>query len=59
MATDGREYEFFVDEYQRRWWRCCDQHSKLVPYVVIEAPPPSPPYEPPLDPWEAALREYE
>jgi hypothetical protein len=40
-ATDGRFYEFYVDEFQRRWWRCVEDHSELVPYNVIEEPPPS------------------
>lgn len=48
-ATDGRFYEFYVDGYQRRWWRCVEDHNKLVPYNVIERTPTRK-YEPPLDP---------
>lgn len=57
-ATDGREYEFFVDEYQRRWWRCVEDPTRIEPYSVIETPPSPPDPLPPLDPWEAALRDY-
>lgn len=57
-ATDGREYEFFVDEYQRRWWRCVEDPSRLEPYNPIEAPPLRPERPPRLDPWIEALSDY-
>lgn len=54
-AADGRFYEFWIDEYQRRWWRCVEEPSKLVPYNAVEEPEARPPYEPPLDPWTRGL----
>ncbi len=31
-AEDGKEYEFWVNEYQQRWWRQIENPSVLVPY---------------------------
>ena len=31
-AADGKEYEFWINEFQQRWWRQIDDPSVLVPY---------------------------
>lgn len=32
FGTDGCTYEFFINEYQQRFWRCVDNYAKLIPY---------------------------
>ena len=32
-AADGHEYEYHVDQFDRRWWRGVDDPSRLIAYV--------------------------
>ena len=57
-AEDGKGYEFWVNEYQQRWWRSVDDPSVLVPYFGQAAPeqrarenPAVVGYEPPYPPF--------
>lgn len=37
-AADKKTYEFWINEYQQRFWRCVDDPAVLIPYCVLEVP---------------------
>jgi hypothetical protein len=53
---DGREYEFWINEWSQRWWRCVEDPSVLVPYddlaeVIGRSSSSRDPVRPARDPW--------
>lgn len=58
-AADNRDYAFWIDEYQRRWWKCVEDPSVLIPYCVLEVPDGistrDNPMRPARDAWNAGI----
>ncbi len=46
LDIDGVPHEFFVDEYQRRWWRRTDEPTRLIAYAVAVPPVEKPSTKP-------------